>query len=82
MSRPRQYDNRTTTAIRFPAELHERLQHEAEVRELSMNWLVNRAVERFLDDLIPVEEFVLTRSEQTRHNSHTAGDPPNRQEQP
>ena len=52
---------RTTTAIRFPEELHERLKQAAEERDLSINFLVVKAVEDFLDRLLPVEEFRLTR---------------------
>jgi predicted transcriptional regulator len=39
------------TAVRFPEDLHERLQEHAEMRDVSVNWLVNRAVEQFLDGL-------------------------------
>lgn len=52
---------RATTGIRFRPELHRRLTKAAEERDLSINWLVNRAVEEFLDRLIPADEFVLTR---------------------
>lgn len=52
---------RTSTAIRFGPELHARLVEAAEDRDLSINWLVNRAVEDFLDRLIPADEFRLTR---------------------
>jgi predicted transcriptional regulator len=50
-----------TTAVRFPKETHTRLTQAAEERDLSVNWMVNRAVEDFLDRLIPVEELRLTR---------------------
>ncbi len=53
---------RTTTAIRFPAELHERLREAAEERDLSINFLVVKAVEEFIERLIPAEELRLTRS--------------------
>ena len=49
------------TAIRFSPEVKERLRAEAEARGVSVNWLVNRAVERMLRDLIPIEEWSLTR---------------------
>lgn len=52
---------RMTTAIRFPLDIHDRLVQEAVDRDLSINWLVNRAVAEFLDNLIPVDEIVLTR---------------------
>lgn len=56
-------DKRVATAIRFPPELHRRLHEEAEARELSANFLVVKAVEEFLDRLIPSEEFRLTRDQ-------------------
>ena len=52
---------RTTTAIRFPEELHERLKDAADERDLSINYLVVKAVEEFIENLIPVEELSLTR---------------------
>ena len=36
---------RTTTAIRFPDEVHERLKQAADERDLSINFLVVKAVE-------------------------------------
>lgn len=52
---------RTTTAIRFPDDLHERLRAAAEERDLSINFLVVKAVEEFVENLIPVEDLRLTR---------------------
>lgn len=53
--------DRQQVCVRFPPELHDRLAAEAEAREVSMNWLVTRAVTQFLDRLIPIEEWRLTR---------------------
>jgi predicted transcriptional regulator len=53
---------RTTTAIRFPDELHDQLKQAADERGLSINFVVVEAVKEFLDRLIPVEEFRLTRT--------------------
>jgi predicted HicB family RNase H-like nuclease len=53
---------RVTTALRFPADLHERLRAAAEERDLSVNYLVVKAVEEFLDRLIPADELRLTRA--------------------
>lgn len=53
---------RITTAVRFPAELHEQLREAAEERDLSINFLVVKAVEEFIERLIPAEELRLTRS--------------------
>jgi predicted transcriptional regulator len=52
---------RTATAIRFPEAIHERLRDAAEERDLSVNFLVVKAVEDFLDRLIPADELKLTR---------------------
>jgi predicted transcriptional regulator len=61
MGRPREDKNRITTAIRFDPELHARLKAAADERDLPLNWLVNRAVAEFLDNLIPIEEMKWTR---------------------
>jgi predicted HicB family RNase H-like nuclease len=52
---------RTATAIRFKPEIHAQLVEAAQDRDLSINWLVNKAVEQFLDQLLPVDEIVYTR---------------------
>lgn len=52
---------RVTTAIRFPPDVLERLREEADVRGVSINWLVSRAIEEFLPRLVPVDELRLTR---------------------
>jgi predicted transcriptional regulator len=54
--------DRVTTAIRLPAELHDRLREAADERDLSINYLVVKAVEEFLERLIPADELRLTRS--------------------
>jgi predicted HicB family RNase H-like nuclease len=51
-----------TTAIRFPEQLAEDLRQAAEERDLSVNYLVVKAVEEMLSRLISVEEFRLTRA--------------------
>ncbi len=53
---------RVTTAVRLPADLHARLQEAADERDLSVNFLVIKAIEDFLDHLIPANELRLTRS--------------------
>ena len=58
---PRAPRRTSATAVRFTPELHARLTTAATERDLSINWLVNRAVEEFLDHLIPVAELRLTR---------------------
>lgn len=52
---------RTATAIRFPDELHEALVKAAEERDLSVNYLVVRAVQDYLPRLIPADELTLAR---------------------
>ena len=54
---------RSSTAIRFPPELHAALAEAARERDVSLNWMVNRAVEDFLSRLIPADEIRWTRSE-------------------
>lgn len=55
--------SRVNTAIRFDADVHARLVEAADERDLTVNWMVNRAVSEFLDRLLPVAEFSLTRKE-------------------
>lgn len=62
--RPKCHDTRSSTGVRFPPELLARLHEAAEEREVSVNWIINRAVTEFLDHLIPVDEIVLTRPRQ------------------
>jgi hypothetical protein len=54
VSRPRVYDEpRVATAIRLPTSLHEELQSVASERDVSVNFLVTRAVSTFLAQLPP-----------------------------
>lgn len=55
---------RTATAIRFPEELHERLRKAADSYGLPLNFVVVKAMEEFLDRMIPPSEFRLTRDRQ------------------
>jgi predicted DNA-binding protein len=52
---------RMTTAIRFPEELHERLRVAAENFGLPINFIVVKAMEEFLDQMIDPSEFRLTK---------------------
>ena len=52
---------RTSTAVRFPEELYERLRMAAQERDFSVNFMVVKAVEDFLDRLIPADQLRLTR---------------------
>lgn len=50
--RPREYPKaRVTTAIRLRPELHDAYKAEAEARTVSVNKLVERAMEHYLDQL-------------------------------
>ena len=52
-------EGRFQTSIRLPEELHDKLVAEAEMRDVSVNFLINRAIVRYLDQLIPLEEMGL-----------------------
>ena len=52
---------KSATAIRFPEELHERLRAAADERHYSINFMVVKAVEDFLERLIPADQLKLTR---------------------
>ncbi len=62
MAAERKTKQRTATAIRFPDELHDQLVRAADERDLSINYLVVKAVADFLPRLIPAEELTLTRA--------------------
>jgi predicted HicB family RNase H-like nuclease len=62
MGRPRTTDEkRVTTAVRLPESMHERLTKEAETRDVSVNLLVTKAIDAYLEALVPVEELIATR---------------------
>lgn len=42
---------RIGTAVRLPAALHKQLQDQAEMRDVSVNFLITKAVEQFLKGL-------------------------------
>ena len=57
LGRPRKYNpDRVTTAVRIPAELHVRLQEEAEARDVSLNYLLVRGAQLVLDRLAPLSQ--------------------------
>lgn len=62
MARPKTHEvKRVTTAVRLPQPLHERLTAEADKREVSTNLLVTKAIETYLDQLVPIDEVLATR---------------------
>lgn len=64
---------RTSTAIRLREDLHEALTVAAVERDLSVNWLVNRAVADFLPRLVPVDELVIARPHSVRTETSETG---------
>jgi len=60
--RPREFDDRVTKALRISKELDARLKDEARSRGLSVNVLINAALEDYLDRLLPVEQALRTAS--------------------
>jgi hypothetical protein len=62
MGRPRVHDEeRVATAVRVPKTLHDRVRAAAQERQVGVNFLVVRALEEYLDRLVPVDELVRTR---------------------
>lgn len=54
-------DGRVNIGVRLAPELVDRLRDEAAARDVSVNWLVKKAIEDFLGRVIPADEFRLTR---------------------
>lgn len=51
MGRPKLYEgNRVTTAVRIPPELHDQFRELADARDVSVNYLITKAMQRYLDD--------------------------------
>ena len=62
MARPKvHHEERVTTALRIPKDLHERLKAAAEERQVAVNLLAVKALDDYLARLIPVEDLQLTR---------------------
>lgn len=57
----RSMGERVNTQVRLPVEMHVRLREAADERDLTVNYMITKAVARFLDDLKPVDEWKLTR---------------------
>ena len=58
--RPTEFGARVTKAVRLEPALDERLRAEARARNVSANLLINRAVDEFLDRLLPIDEALKT----------------------
>lgn len=50
---------RVSTAVRLPAELHAELQRQANERDVSVNFLVTRAVDHYLRELGPADPLAV-----------------------
>ena len=61
MARPRTYGDRIVTAVRLPPAVHRRLKEAARQRDVSVNLLVNRAVDDYLERLPPIESVLSDR---------------------
>jgi predicted HicB family RNase H-like nuclease len=65
VARPRVHqEERVATAVRVPKTLHDRVRAAALERQVGVNLLVVRALEEYLDRLVPVDELVRTRDDQ------------------
>jgi hypothetical protein len=54
--RPREYqEDRVATAVRIPKDLYRKLKHEASERDSSVNHLLVKAAEYYLDRLPPLD---------------------------
>ncbi|MBW3536852.1 MAG: ribbon-helix-helix domain-containing protein [Actinobacteria bacterium] len=63
MARPKvHHEDRVTTAFRLPKDLHAKLTEAAAERDLSANFLAVKALEEFLDNLVPADQLRLTRN--------------------
>jgi predicted HicB family RNase H-like nuclease len=63
VGRPKQFtEERVTKALRIPESLDTRLRDAAAERGVAVNVLVNRAIEDYLDNLVPIEELLKARS--------------------
>jgi len=54
-------DGKVNLHLRIPIELNDRLERAADERVLSTNLFVSKAIEYFLDHLVPVEEVLRTK---------------------
>jgi predicted transcriptional regulator len=73
VARPRvHHENRVTTAVRLPESLHLRLKAAADDRDVSVNLLVTKALEDYLDRLVPADEILATRPTAWGREARTA----------
>lgn len=60
--RPTEFGNRITKAVRLEPDLNRRLKEEARARGISVNLLINAALEDYLNRLVPVDQLLRTAS--------------------
>lgn len=73
MGRPRIYDEpRVATAIRLPASLRDELQAAAAERDVSVNFLVTRAVLDYLQRPPPIDPVEALRAREARRRATAA----------
>ena len=56
---PKRSGGRVSTAVRLPEDLHAELQRQASEREVSVNFLVTRAVDHYLRALGPADPLAV-----------------------
>lgn len=56
MGRPRRYDRRIQIGIRIPESLHRMLESASKNRDISMNQLASKAIEKYLRELPRLED--------------------------
>jgi hypothetical protein len=52
-------NRRVSTAVRLPSELHAELQRQAHERDVSVNFLITRAVDHYLRELGPADPLAV-----------------------
>ena len=57
MARPREFDDRVTKAVRLSPQLDERLKALARVRQVSVNLIMNWALEEYVEQAPRVEDL-------------------------
>ena len=63
MARPKLFEEkRIPTAVRIPGSLHRQLHATAEQREISVNFLIVRAIKKHLEQLPPLDEVPANKS--------------------
>lgn len=51
-------EDRVSTAVRIPRDLYKRARHEALDRDISVNHLIVKGLQKYLDELKPIDEML------------------------